>query len=91
MSVPRWELGTNDFFMGERIEHLTEASGWFVRAGGTEYRVVMWAHIMGQLAGLGRVVGLVDDNGQLRPADKLMNAEGYFRSPADVSAGPHET
>ena len=91
MPVPRWELGTNDFSTGERIEQLTDASGWFVRAGGTEYRVVLWAHVMGQTGGLGRVVGLVDDNGQLRPADKLTNAEGYFRSPADVSAGPHET
>ncbi len=90
MSVPRWELGTNDFFTGEKIEHLTEATGWFLRAGSKEYRVVMWAHIMGQVAGLGRVVGLVDDNGQLRPEDKLVNADGYFRSPADVSAGPHE-
>lgn len=81
MAIPRWELGTNHFSHGERIEHLTEATGWCVTVEGIERPVILWAHVTSTVvAAQQRVVGLVYEGGQLIPADHVQNADGYFRS-----------
>jgi hypothetical protein len=81
MALPRWELGSNDFANGEVISHLTEASGWVVRREEYAYPVILWAHVTSTgTPALQRIVGLVDVNGQLRPADKIDNVDGYFRA-----------
>lgn len=79
MVVGSWQLGSNEFFAGERISSITSANGWALKVGEAELAVVLWVHVVSdQRPGdLGRVVGLVDDNGQLRPADKVAGAGDY--------------
>jgi hypothetical protein len=84
MAIPRWELGTNHFSNGEVISHLTEATGWVVKVEGLEHRVILWAHVTSTVVpGQQRIVGLVEYNGQLIPADHIQNADGYSRAKAD--------
>ncbi len=79
MTPGDWQLGMNDFYSGERIGSIASASGWFLQVDEEQLPVVLWAFVVSdQRPGdLGRVVGLVDDKGQLRPADKVAGAGGY--------------
>ncbi|MGC2295319.1 MAG: hypothetical protein WA695_01310 [Candidatus Dormiibacterota bacterium] len=82
MPITNWQLGTNDFFKDESISSVTQASGWNAKAGPKDsLPVILWAYVTsGQRGGdLGRIVGLVDDKGQLRPADKVDQFQGYVR------------
>ena len=77
--VSNWQLGSNEFFQGERVTSITSAGGWFLEVGDEQLPLVVWAHVESdqRQGDLGRVVGLVDDKGQLRPADKVAGAGGY--------------
>ena len=79
MVVGSWQLGSNEFFVGERISSITSANGWVLKVGDEALAVVLWVHVVSdqRQGDLGRVVGLVDDKGQLRPADKVAGAGGY--------------
>ena len=82
MAITNWQLGTNEFFPGESISTVTQASGWSAKVGAKDsLQVVLWAYVKSsQRSGdLGRIVGLVDDKGQLRPADKVDQFQGYLR------------
>jgi hypothetical protein len=81
MASPNWQLGTSDFFTGETIKSVSQASGWSAKAGEDKTPVVLWAYVTSDHRGgdLGRIVGLVDDHGQLRPADKISNFQGYVQ------------
>ena len=77
--VGNGQLGNNEFYKGERISSIASSNGWFLKVGDEELAVVLWAHVVSdqRQGDLGRIVGLVDDKGQLRPADKVSNSGGY--------------
>ena len=88
MAIPRWELASNDFSNGEVISHIAQARGWYVRVDGEVQPVVLWAHVTSTVVpGMQRIVGLVHVGNQMRPADKIENAEGYIELVDPVLGG----
>ena len=78
--VSSWILGSNEFYDGERVTSTASASGWYLEVGEDEWPVVLWVHVVSDRrpgGDLGRVVGLVNDKGQLRPGDKITGGRGY--------------